>query len=255
MIYKYYPVNEKFLQCLQEQKLWFSKPTEFNDPFDCNMQILNEFPDFKERLHRLEPNLQQKITEVFENFGICCFSEESDNMHLWALYADGFKGLVLGFDETGFNDYFTKLFSAKCILEPVNYSKKPLDLDNGEIQEDNEVITPVRAFFLNEKRFDKLLECLITQKKESPWAIEKEKRLIINTLARKNGAKRYEDIENKGYFVPWKPDSLKTIIFGYRMSDIDKNRLEKIITDNNISANIQQAELNFKTWEIKIEPK
>lgn len=261
MIYKYYSGNEYSIDSLKNQKLWFSKPNEFNDPFDTNMGIIDVFADFKDSISKKNPEFINDFQEAVKNFGICCFSEEVDNMHLWALYANSFKGFVLCFDESGFDDYFSNLFSAKCVLQPVNYRKEPLNLDNGiieEIQNDEDgskngiISKPIASFLYDIKSFDFLLEFLIKQKQSATWSIEKEKRLIIGHLARQKGAKKFEC--PLGFSVPWQPNSLKKVIIGHRMAPKDLIILRDIL--NNIDSKIEliQTELNFKNWAITTKP-
>lgn len=261
MLYKYYSGNNYSIESLTNQEFWFSKPTEFNDPFDCNMQVLDEFLEFKDKMAKRNPDLVMGFQESAKNFGICCFSEEADNMHLWALYANSFKGFVLCFEKDGVDDYFTDLFKAKCTLESAIYQEKPLNLDNGSIEEiqfnvdgsQNGVISkPVNSYLYDNRSFDILLEYLIKQKREEIWTIEKEKRLIIGGLARMNGAKRFE--YKLGYSVPWKPNSLKKIILGHRMTQESKIIIRDIKNKIDPEIEILQTSLDFTNWTIKLKP-
>lgn len=261
MIYKYYSGNENSIDSLKNQKLWFSKPTKFNDPFDTNMGIIDVYTDFKDSISKKNPEFIKDFQEAVKNFGICCFSEENDNMHLWALYANSFKGFVLCFDESGFDDYFSNLFSAKCVLQSVNYRETPLNLDNGVIEEiqydddgsKNEIISkPIASFLYDIKNFDFLLEFLIKQKQSATWSIEKEKRLIIGYLARQNGAGKFEC--PLGFSVPWQPNSLKKIIIGHRMKPSEIDVIRGIIKSTNINIELLQTDLNFSNWEIICKP-
>lgn len=261
MIYKYYSGNSYSLESLKKQEFWFSKPTEFNDPFDCNMDILDNYPAFKEKLFQKSPDLIKSFQDAVKHFGICCFSDEGDNMHLWSLYANSYKGFALEFDETEFEDYFSNLFSAKCNLLSAKYTETLLNLDNGSIVEKNiesdgtengTISKPVASFLADSKKFDKLLEYLICQKNEKIWSVENEKRLIIGGLARSNGAKRFE--YQFGYSVPWKRNSLKRIIIGHRMSQSEKVQVRDIV--NQIDANIEilQTSLDYINWKVILEP-
>ena len=261
MIYKYYSGNEYSIDSLKNQKLWFSKPNEFNDPFDTNMGIIDVFSDFKDSISQKNPEFIKDFQEAVKNFGICCFSEEEDNMHLWALYANSFQGFVLFFDESDFDDYFSNLFLAKCVLQPVNYLEEPLNLDNGiieEIQYDDDGSTngiiskPIASFLYDIKSFDFLLEFLIKQKQATTWSIEKEKRLIITHLARVNGAKKFE--KASGYYVPWKPNSLKKIVIGHRMKPREIDVIREIIQNIDINIELLQTDLNFSNWKIICKP-
>lgn len=38
-LYKYYTVNDNLHKVISKHSCWFSKPADFNDPFDCNIDI------------------------------------------------------------------------------------------------------------------------------------------------------------------------------------------------------------------------
>ena len=40
-LFKYMPINANTLGCIIKNEYWFSKPTFFNDPLDCGIQLLN----------------------------------------------------------------------------------------------------------------------------------------------------------------------------------------------------------------------
>ncbi len=261
MIYKYYSGNDYSFNSLKKQELWFSKPTEFNDPFDCNMQLLDEFLGFKSTMLQRAPNLVESFQDTAKNFGICCFSEDSNSMHLWALYANSFKGFALCFDESEFDNYFTNLFSAKCQLEPAYYRKELLNLDNGSIEEkqfdengleNGSILQPINSYLYDNKSFDILLEYLLRQKREDVWGIEKERRLIIGGLARSKGAKKFE--QQVGYSVPWETNALKQIIFGHRMPKDRQSQILELVNNFDPKIEVLETTLDFKTWNLTIKP-
>lgn len=261
MLYKYYSVNDYSKDSLQKQYFWFSKPTEFNDPFDCNMDILTNYPLFNKKLDEISPEIKTGFRDAAKHFGICCFSEENNNMHLWSLYANSYKGFVLEFDESTFEDHFSKLFAAKCNLQPANYRDFLLDLDNGSIripvvepngEQNGYIDKPINDLLSDPKKLDTLLEYLICQKNKKVWSIEKEKRVIISNLARNNKAKQFES--KLGYSVPWPTNSLRSIIFGHRLPAEEKKQLSEIIHSINPSIPKFETKLDFSNWEISIIP-
>ena len=38
-LYKYYSVNDNLYKVIRNHACWFSKPSDFNDPFDCNLDV------------------------------------------------------------------------------------------------------------------------------------------------------------------------------------------------------------------------
>ena len=166
-LYKYQPVYEDpdknySLRNLREQKLWFSKPENFNDPFDCNINFDVVDADKDENLQSLFVRLLDiapdktafhskyttdgKINDSFKidavrmardatksviakkNFGISCFAESNDNMLMWSHYASSHKGFCLEFD-TSIEPFKPKKIQT---LLKVDYSEKypSLSIDN-----------------------------------------------------------------------------------------------------------------------------
>lgn len=112
-IYKYYKINNHLLDALRGDYLWFSAPCTFNDPFDCNANLLSFYPGVWSRDYHYQQNVLSKIEEspkgfevymqtvvdqLFENYGICCFSKKNDDVLLWSHYAEMHRGVCLGFE-------------------------------------------------------------------------------------------------------------------------------------------------------------
>ena len=130
-LYKYHQFSATALSNLVGRKIWFSRPSSFNDPYDCRIAPKTEISDESiERFlkakfgdqrgaelaskHRgtdgkfdkdtLE-QLQQRLSEDFEklrhemsnNRGVCCLSAKKDDLLMWSHYADSHKGFCLEF--------------------------------------------------------------------------------------------------------------------------------------------------------------
>jgi hypothetical protein len=54
----------------------------------------------------VQSNLTRSIRKYFENYGVCCFSDQSQEMLLWAHYANGLRGFCLEFDSGILEDHF-----------------------------------------------------------------------------------------------------------------------------------------------------
>lgn len=139
-IYKYQPFNLYSLVNLIKRELYFSKPENLNDPYDCN-------PPFEiTKTHRTQNNIKALFEKVrlfeigksgidgskfdqtyltngepnkrFERdfidspkpireqitskVGVTCFSKLVDNFLLWSHYTDKHQGFCLEFDTTIF---------------------------------------------------------------------------------------------------------------------------------------------------------
>lgn len=71
-LYKYYSVNDNLYKVIRNHACWFSKPSDFNDPFDCNLDVSignndEEIIDNMEKssmLQLLKEELSQKDADV-----------------------------------------------------------------------------------------------------------------------------------------------------------------------------------------------
>ena len=208
-IYKYATIKTTLL-ILNSSKIKFSKPSKFNDPFDCNITVdtnnsEKEINDYIDSLKKTQ-NLTQKyvealriqchnpvelqriadksIKEVKKAFGVTCFSKNKDNLIMWAHYSDKHKGVCLKFDILGDPDFFMIPFL-------VNYTK------------DYPLINFIREF--------KSLAKLFLETKSIDWAYENEVRIL------KKGADYY----------PFNKKSLVEIIFGARSQQDDREKIIK----------------------------
>ena len=87
----YHFSNKQYgLEDLQEKRLKVARIMELNDPFEFLGTDLSN-PEFCKAMQEMKKGLS-------EEYGILCFGEGWDNPVQWAHYADGHKGLCLGFD-------------------------------------------------------------------------------------------------------------------------------------------------------------
>src|SRR5256885_11756782 len=132
-LYKYQPVTALSLQNLKMRTLWSSAPANFNDPFDCALQVarldlseddLNSGLEYVRSRAKLSPSLEAQLVtdgKPNENFravlvksvegafeeqrqrqlhqrGVASLSAKYDDMLMWGYYADGHRGFCLEFD-------------------------------------------------------------------------------------------------------------------------------------------------------------
>ena len=124
-IYKYYPSNKNRIEDIITNKaIWFSKATDFNDPFDCRLAIdTNNTPDeiikhvnylcstrevsaqgyLRVLLNFLNPKYRNETTNESVQYsimksGISCFSKNKDNLLMWAHYSNSHEGYCITFD-------------------------------------------------------------------------------------------------------------------------------------------------------------
>jgi len=187
MIYRYIDSNLKKLATVKRNQIWMSSPEDFNDPFDCNFPIMDNFSaeDFEKimelggkRLCKSPPErevflsatendkrrfIQNCVAEFrsrIASFGVCCFSEVWNSILMWSHYADKHQGICLGYENKGFEEQHPG------VLNKVRYSTHYPDVRLGQIHRD----------------FNRMLEIYLLTKSVD-WRYEREWRLIITEEA------------------------------------------------------------------------
>ena len=242
-IYKYCSLSTA-IEIIRSQSLKFTNPKAFNDPFDCDIDLL-EF-NFMEANHEIKEDLKKvklaletkngkeksdfvdnipnsKIETIYRNSqlkkieksSVCCFSYDFSNKVMWSHYADSHKGSCLIFDlacEKPFLNYDAERFTQSLVdyenYRPINYmsSKK-----NGIIR-----------LFLT---------------KSHDWFYEQEFRIMI---FEKSGLLKF----NRSFF--------KGIIFGLRVPDPDINNIKLLLKEQGFT-NLIFAKYIKEKLDMKLE--
>lgn len=126
MLYKYRIENPNTQKIITHNQLWFSNPSLFNDPYDCNTPILasTSLTDFQDwfksvglgavmsldeahkRATDLKEAIKKNVKDAIDKFYICCFSTLDNSILQWSHYANYHKGICFGFDLTCDPDFF-----------------------------------------------------------------------------------------------------------------------------------------------------
>ncbi|EKD32216.1 MAG: hypothetical protein ACD_77C00146G0003 [uncultured bacterium] len=150
ILYKYTDIvgAKKFLRNLT---LKFSKPKEFNDPFEFHekliddnlseehfLQILssagitdpNTISAHREIFKRDYPDFVNRISDTHrrrkEATKLCCFSTDHDNILMWSHYAEKHKGICIGFSK----EIIQSILPEDSTINGANYCKNitPLNI-------------------------------------------------------------------------------------------------------------------------------
>jgi len=122
-LYKFCTFEANSLSILINQEVWFSKPADFNDPFDGDFNVsdkstLDDFISISKKTLLLDECEQFKkehcdsdgiiqsdvlskykdIVGVFKNIGVLCLTPRRDSVLMWSHYADEHKGFSIKFD-------------------------------------------------------------------------------------------------------------------------------------------------------------
>jgi hypothetical protein len=229
MIYKYYPPNCFSLDALKNEYFWCSKRKYLNDPFDTHGEIINRFPKFKDELRKLPVQVDAYPT-IYDEFGICCFSKERLNMHLWAFYAESFKGWTLEFKDEEF-DCVAQLNGYPITYKDVLYLTKWTNLDDlDKPVRIGGSLESIRVKIKEAKKLDQIFEYLLLTKDKTTWKKEAEKRIILGRVY----AEDHLEKESCGYKLNWSPRILKSIIIGHNISIRNLEKIKQIARCKNI---------------------
>lgn len=250
-IYKYYAPNENNRDALLNGYFWFSKTKLLNDPFDLCAEIIECYPCFKQVLVKKYKNMDSFYKKAHE-YAICSFTTDNLNKHMWALYAESYKGWCLEFEENQIVDAPTTGVPPK--FYNCSYLSEFPDLNNSNTQ--LEISTQSGShrlidFLRDPKDEDKLFAYLLSVKEKNIWETETEKRLFLGNIFYYVN----KDIDKSagGYKIPWKKENLKSIIMGCNISKSDKNFLGEIACKYNVALKKVKPVIPSKDFRLEIE--
>lgn len=227
ILYKYTGIDSYLDDTIEHNRLFFSKPPNFNDPFDCNylidtdctpqektdyitQQMTNQgfqTADIDAAVNKAINDhdswralVTQGAKRYLDNIGVCCFSKTNENPLLWAHYSAKHTGVCLVFDSTKDKTLFDKKFSIKYRS---NY--------------------PLINFIRNRDRFDELV---LT--KSIDWIYEQEVRAMKSA-----GAQLYN----------FNKDALIGIIFGCKTPPSEITRIKNLLSNNGYNCKSEKASL------------
>lgn len=234
--YRYRALTSEYeIDNIMNNRIWLSKPTEFNDPYDSMINIdvkqmiekyfkydsnLRQEYDRLERKDKREldrfieserKKVQKEITyeleELRNSVGIACFSETHDNLLMWSHYGGYHRGICLEYD--------ARDIIAKFVFLPVIYTDLFENVINYIDMKNDSVKDKAVVLFLN---------------KSKDWRYEKEWR-ILELFP--------EDSVDVGILENLKP---KKIIMGCRISNSNEKEIKKISKKNGISLEKMQLD-------------
>lgn len=228
-LYKYCSINENFHKILEKNKLYFAKPSEFNDPYDSHFKLSQN------TLNALEFNESYShsnyIESVKQMVSILCLSVSKDNLLLWAHYSDEHKGICLEFeiDQSQGNDPF---FDAEAKRDFVNYEADMYEIDiTINPSEDDKI-------HLTNEMFNAFCT------KHTDWEYEEEYRY----------AKPDFEFKKTGMPVEFPPECLKTIILGSKctQSFLIEALVDKYNSKHDVNVKVKQASISPTAYKVEI---
>ncbi|AYN04786.1 DUF2971 domain-containing protein [Flavobacterium sp. 140616W15] len=235
-VYRMRSVNRYLFDTLINGEMWFPNPMDFNDPFDCDINMTFNDSQHSSIQHYYDTYLKKKFSQkelegietakisnldfgillnkvakrVAHQKGIACFMSNCDNLLMWAHYADSHKGICLKFDILEDVEFFTP---AKRVIYANEYPQY------NYLQDKND--------FVNQMFFTKSDE----------WKYEGE----IRVLKSKKDNYKFNKI------------CLKEMIFGCNISENDKKTLMKIMRQYYPDTKLKQAVKNEYKFQLNFE--
>lgn len=220
-LYKYTPVSTRSLSIISTGKVWYAKPSSFNDPFDCGLDLCEDMSiDEKVQVLRVEMEREgwspEKVTQQLQNMfteygelnqidtlniekltasihqkrndtGILSLSGTPESILMWSHYADQHRGICIEFT-----------VPESISVHKVSYSQMP------------------PRFTLHDIYVKRNEECLsLFTTKHKHWQYEKEYRVIL-----RGGGDILHNI----------PGPITGVIFGLRTSPDDEALVRKMVT-------------------------
>lgn len=232
---------------LKNQMFW-SSPSNFNDPLDCNPNLifgetredqrvwikravanqLGQLPRGERRRAearmlkaRPEDHAQQakgSFARFMDESAVCCFSKKPDSLLMWAHYGDCHRGVNL---------IFSEIFDPSKKIAPfVAYDV---------IYSDERPVVDVTKFGGN---IDAMKASVLT--KGSDWAYEEEKRML--------------EYRNPPGLRSFPATAFKGVILGARMSEADKDWLLNLIGSSRRKLEVWQAKLSASEFKLDLSP-
>lgn len=114
-LYKYFPLNNFSIKSLENNYFYLSNPKDFNDPFDCNRNLI------KESQKELSDWDYFEVLNDIAEMGIACFSETGMEPLMWSHYTNSYRGFCIKFNV----DSLINAQSDNVTLKRVIYSDAP----------------------------------------------------------------------------------------------------------------------------------
>jgi len=235
-MYRYKSITKYLLDELKDGYIYFNAPIEFNDPFEFQYDIRkieiaarawagltyekvnrpisrSDFENgYEECLKILSAAMSGKRQELLYGRGVCCFTERSNNYLLWSHYANGHRGICIGYRDWAF---------PKDKIVRINYENEypdiPMCYDTGIDG------SKIADLILSTKRID--------------WSYEEESRIYFHKAREMD---------------PLRVDSIEEIIFGIKCKTEDIDAVVAVAMVHNPNIKFKRVVIEKdSTWNMK----
>lgn len=225
-LYKYYSDEDRNIDAVKSNKMWYAVPIGFNDVFDCDIAIdekglfnsyLKQVPkgttirqgshrwlQLKKILQTELKSLGQTIEDMKRTTGISCLSESCDSLLMWAHYANNHCGICVEYELLEIN-------------KQLQFTPVPIIYDEDRVVYGS----------LDDNANEVFIKCLTSKSPE--WSYEKEWRII-----RDDGAcgEKWDEKNNGALLEMIRPHS---IILGCQAKPDYERLVRKYCEENSIN--------------------
>lgn len=243
-LFKYSRINEYSESLFTTPTIWFSSPSALNDPFECRpwftfngsedqfLDLLSvvarrRFPEYSpeqisneaKRLYaegrhkdsQFERKFRSGVVQMLaSHIGLCCLSASNRYILMWSHYAAEHTGFCLEFAATDYTPFFGE-------AQEVKYADNFPEVDFFNTPHDEQVD-------------------LIFLTKFAGWRYESEYRVIDHQAG--SGLHTYP------------AELLKSVTFGLRMSEENKNNIRKWLSVRGTHVKLYQASIDQREFKI-----
>lgn len=184
-----------------------------------------------DRLRKTNAEVTSAINMAFSFDAVFCSTTDSNNLLMWAHYADHHRGAVI--------EYTPNLEKDSVFLasKPVQYSKeRPLPYKDAAAMVGGLEKNPSETV-------QDIIERLVYTKSEE-WAYEKEYRLFVPFMLRP---------EQEFATLRFYPEELTSIYFGCRTSEKDMEEIKALAQKINLSVRFYRAVIMPKAYGVEYE--
>ncbi|WP_374765066.1 DUF2971 domain-containing protein [Yunchengibacter salinarum] len=242
------------LKVIKGNKISFTQPDYFNDPFDAPIFERSDSSDY---VSRVLGNIRSEIKSnvMREKYGILSLTRLPNNPLMWAHYAESHEGIVIGINikKAGFLCEKTNFIPAS--FGSVIYSNSRPGMVSNLAPEHGLRLGDTHAF--PREHYEKLQNLFLT--KPMCWAYEEEVRVVkclngISSDKRQNDSGNFDfcSLENNKELYLYKlPDnSIEEVYVGVKMNEEQITDLRSTMTDSIPGRKLYRCALDNKKYTI-----
>jgi len=231
VVFKYRSSNSQNIDALMKNMLYVPRTDYLNDVSELSLYSTDNYVEIFEKF----------ISLLRKGSYILSLGTESNNMILWNLYSDSFKGFII---EYQFEDLISCIKKQRegCRCGYVTYSNNKKFISSSFLDQYKQVQNDNCTIDFNSYSF--------MFNKSSSWKVENEFRMAFPV---QDSDIEFINVNNsiiykKGFFI--KDIRPNRIVIGYKMELVTKNNILKFCKNNNIVLEVAKPNLSSRKYDI-----